>query len=95
MVNHNCLIFVNLLKIELIVPISVLFFQYRYNTKKFISPIVALLLACVCGATTGLSNAIAKLLTNVGPFTISSVRFAIIFAISFSVVIWRYEYFNH
>ena len=58
--------------------------------KKCVSPFLAFLLICICAATSGLQKVIIKLLTDVGPFTISCVRFAIIFSVSFPFVIYRY-----
>ena len=84
----NSNIFILELLIQYIINSQICYSEIDF-CKKGCSPLVALSLACICGAATGIANAIAKMLENVGPFTISSVRFAVIFLISFSLVIYR------
>ena len=63
--------------------------DFRNKYKGYASPLVAFVLICIAAATSVLSKAIVKLLVDVGPFTISATRFAVVFSISFPIVIYR------
>ena len=59
-----------------------------FCSSKIFSPVLGYLLVAICSGFFTASNAVVQLAENVDPFTIATVRFAIIFALSASVVIY-------